>query len=847
MNPPQGQWNTDQQQLMPRSTFSVAGWLDSLASDFRFALRSLNKDLRFTAVAVFALALGIGASTVVFSVFYHLVVNPFSARDSDRLAVPSIEKSGQEIFPLTRSLETFEAIREQNRSFEDLVAYTHSFVHVSDGHEQRQFYVGYVTANAFSFYGVPPLLGRGITEEDGAPGAPPVFVISYKTWHGEFNGDPTILGKTFIVDGEPRTLIGIMPPRFQAYGATVAAWIPFDVHDPAFAAQGPTLFLIGRLKPGVSFGAAGKDLELVLGRLAKIHPQEFPERFTVRVQSAADYFLGPWGIGSAGASEFGLKHLLYNLLAAVLMLLLIACCNVANLLLARATVREREIAVRAALGASRGRVVRQLLVESLTLALAACAMGCLFAYFGTKAASMFVPEKGIGIGGEAAIHLDLTALLFALGITVLTTLLCGLAPALHAAYRDLQPQLAGGGKGAGKTLRHGRLRASLVIGEVALSIVLLVGAGLMIRSFFVVTHIDLGFDPRNLVMAPLGTPSGRYDTPEQNKNFVKKVLQSLSTLPGVAEVAVNNSLPGYNGGFESMVATSGEDYTDRAKFEGCSEELVRVLNLRLLAGRWLSQREVASAQHVAVINQTMARKFFGSEDPVGRQIRLKAFAERPGTPQSAVFQVIGVVGDIKNNGGPEQPAMAGAFIPYTIEGGSVFLIRTKTAPAPMLHAIQERVWAVDRDVIFADFEPLEETLYRLTYSAPEFGLATLSFLASIAILLVMIGVFSVMAYTVSLRTREIGIRMALGAVRGDIVRMVVKNGCLMIAAGTAIGLLASWGLTRFLASQVWGISVTDPLTFVAVVAGIVAAGIVACLAPARRAARVDPLVALRCE
>ena len=263
-----------------------SAWLEGLARDFRFAARHLAKDLRFSAVAVFALALGIGSSTVVFSVFYHLLLNPFSAKDSSRLAVPSLVKAGQEVFPLTRSLDTYEAIRRQSQTFEDLVAYSHRFVHLSNENLARQLYVGCVTANAFSFYGVAPLLGRGITLEDGAPGAAPVLVISYRTWHGEFNSDPTVLGKTFFVEGEPRTLVGIMPPRFQAYGATVAAWIPVGTHDTAFAARNPDLFLIGRLKPGVAFDTAAKDLEVILERLARTHPQDFPDHFTVRVQSA---------------------------------------------------------------------------------------------------------------------------------------------------------------------------------------------------------------------------------------------------------------------------------------------------------------------------------------------------------------------------------------------------------------------------------------------------------------------------------------------------------------------------------------------------------------------------------
>jgi putative ABC transport system permease protein len=820
--------------------------MESLLRDLRYALRSLTKDRRFVVMAVFALALGIGASTVVFGVFYSLLLAPFSAKEASRLAVPSIEKSGQELFPLTHSMAVYDEMRRQSEAFEDLVAYTHRFIHVTDGHAMRQIFAGYVTDNAFDFYGVPALRGRGLAPGDGQAGTAPVFVIGYQTWRTEFNEDSTILGKSFFVDGRARTLIGIMPPRFQAYGRMVGAWIPIGQHDAAFAASRPDLFLIGRLKPGVSTDAAAKDLEIVLGRLSKVQPAEFPDKFTVKVQSATDYFLGPWGIGSAGGSEFGLKQLLYNLLAAVLTLLLIACSNVANLLLARATTREKEIAVRAALGATRGQLVRQLLVESGVLAFAACAAGCLLAVFGARAAAAIVPEKGIGIGGETEIRLNVFVLLFAVAISVMTALISGLAPALHAVRTDLQPRLTSSKLNAGPSGRLGKLRSGLVVAEVALSIVLLVGAGLLLRSFLVVTRVELGFDARDLLFFAIDAPAGRYETPELNKVFLEKIMLRLKAAPGIKDAAVNNSLPGYNGGFESEVAISSQD-RGRVKINGCSESLLRTMQLRLIRGSWLSASEVDSAQRVAVVNETLARQFFGSDNPVGKQMRLKAFEENARSPGDAYFRVVGVVGDVKNNGGPEQSAMAGAFIPYTIQGGTILLVRTAGAPASMKQAVQEAVWSVDRDVMFVDFEPVEETLQRLTYSAPEFGLKTLGSLAGLALLLVVIGVFSVMAYTVSLQTQEIGVRMALGAQQRDVLGMVLKKGFVLLAAGICIGVLVSFGLTRFLASQIWGVSPKDPWTFGAVVALVVISGLAACLWPVRRAASVDPMVALRYE
>jgi putative ABC transport system permease protein len=839
--------------------------IENLARDFRYALRNLRKDRRFAFIAIFALALGIGASTIVFSVFYNLLFNAFSARDASRLVVPVLQntenagQAGDSLEHLTLHLADLDTIREQNQVFENIVGYISAggIVLANDGPHMYQFFASRVTSDALDFYGVPPLLGRAILPEDGKPGAPPVFVMSYKTWKGVFKEDPSILGKSFTVDSEPRTLVGIMPPRFQAFGPQEQIWIPITrtTGSPRAGGKFPAEAL-ARLKPGVTLEAASADLDVIVQRLAILHPNDYPRRFKVGVESATDALVGP----SGGAPTFrsDMKHLLYDLLAAVMMLLLIACSNVANLLLARASVREKEIAVRMALGASRGRLIRQLLVESSVLAISACVAGCIFGWFGMKIIAAVLPQTvgaalGSRIGAETTLGLNPPVLYFAIGVTALTTLICGLAPALHLVRQDLQLGLTGSGKGVSSGFRHGKLRAGLVISEVALSIVLLIGAGLLMRSFFLLTHVDLGFNPKNVLLVVFLPPPSHNRTPavqrfasSQGQVVLREVVERLKALPGVAEVAVEDTIPGYGPTRGPIVTTPGSMHTEEAGLLACDENFFRTLQLRLFQGRWLSQSEVQTARYVAVINQRLASDFFGGQNPIGQQLQVKKFISPGGSPENVAFEVIGVVGNVKSVG-PQRPAIPMLFIPYTVRGGFALLLKTTVDPTSLTHAVQEQIWAVDRDEIVAVSSPLTEFLQKNTYATPEFGLMIAAPLAGIGLLLVIIGIFSVMAYTVTLQTHEIGVRMALGAGQSNILKMILARGARLIAAGIVIGLFASYALTRFLASQIWGVSVTDPWTFAAVITLIALVGLAACLLPARRAAQFDPLVALRYE
>jgi predicted permease len=841
--------------------------MDSLRRDIRYALRNLRKDPRFTFVAVFALALGIGSSTVVFSVFYNLLFNAFAAKDAARLVVPVLENPEQPNYPAgTHQLflrwADLKYVREHNQVFEQVVGLHSGIAEVQYGPHNYQFENGHVSPEAFACYGVPPLLGRGILPEDGDPGAPRVLVMSYLTWKEHFGADPAILGKSFVIEGEPTTVVGVMPERFHGFGATQEIWTPVnDAQAASDAERRIWVNVLARVKRGVPLAIASAELELLTHQLAAQQPNndDYPNKFTARVVTANDFLMGPSGAATVVNAKIDLRSILYNLLAAVLVLLLIACSNVANLLLARATAREKELAVRAALGASRWQLMRPLLLESLVLALAACVTGCFLAWMAMRTVDATIHQKAWQrMSAEAMIGLNVPVLVFAVGITLVTTLICGLAPAWLSTRGDLQRQLVGSGKGADGGLRQGKLRAALVIGQVALSIVLLIGAGLMMRSLYRLTHIELGFNPKNILaagFAPARKGSQLADramlvTPEGRARFARAV-EKIRALPGVASVAVNNTLPGYGPSRGPKVGLPGSTHEVEAGIDECDENCLDTLEMHLIAGRWLSHAEAQTLQLSAVINATLARSLFADANPVGQKLEVRDFKRQfrgssADLPENPVFSIVGVVRDTKN-AGPQAPAVPMAFIPPMITGDFLVQIRTRVEPRSLMHAVQEAVWFEDRGEVFWVFGPLSDYFDQLTYATPEFGVSLSAPLAGIALLLVIVGVFSVMAYTVSLRTQEIGVRMALGAQQDDVLRMVLRHGLALIAAGLAIGLLASVALTRFLASQIWGVSPTDPWTFGSVALLLIVAGLLACYLPARRATEVDPLVALRYE
>jgi len=808
--------------------------------DLRYAIRGLGQRPAFAAVATLTLALGIGATTVIFSAIDGILIEPFPYRDAGRLTTFYIHDSSRPPTITGRSgftMPEFMDYRAQNHVFEDLMGTSNLDVLYTNNNETQLFPGCWVTSNMFDFLGVAPLAGRAPTSDDAKPGAAPVFVLSDRGWGQHFNRDPKIIGQRFLLNGVSRTLVAIMPPRYLPANCDIWMPVAFSQTD-VLDANGARMFFNtrGRLKRGMTLDAAAADLAPIATRLATVYTRDYPKQFTVLTRTFTDNVVGNF------------KGMLYALVAAVTLLLLIACSNVANLLLARATAREREIAIRAALGAGRRRIMTQLLIESLVLSLIGCALGCAFAYAGLKGVVAMIPPGAIS--PTSVITFSPLALAFAVGVSLVTTLLVGMAPALHAVRGALARRLVGTAKGAGASAAHGRLRAGLVVFEVALSILLLVGAGLMMRTLFALQAVDLGFNPHNVLSARLPMPEGRYNTADQKRVFFRQILDRVGTLPGVVSATTTSTLPPY-GGIRGDVTVPGKTHAERWEgiFQLCSEGYFPTLGLRLVRGRGLSVADVEGARRVAVVSELLAHSFFKDEDPIGQTIKFNVLDQLPQSPRDAYFEIIGVSADAKNQG-LQDPPLPEAFVPYTITGffNRGLLIRTSGDPNLITTGLRRTIFDVDSSVALAPpTGSMDDFLRQNSYAGPEFGLKTLGAFAGIGLVLVVVGVFSVMAYAVSLRTQEIGIRMALGAQQGDIVGMLLKNGLALVGAGTAAGLLASAALTRLLSSQIWGVSPTDPITLSVVVGVVLLVGLLACGVPARSATRVNPLLILRYE
>jgi predicted permease len=811
-------------------------WVQSVISDCRFGLRQLRKNPGFSVVAIIALALGIGFSTIIFSIFYNGVLHPFPYRDAERLTVIGIidTQHNSERFREVYHLDEVAAFRKQSQTFEDIVAYSGvDFVYSHQGtFEQLNGCV--VTPNAAAFWGVAPLLGRGIGEQDARAGASPVALLSYAFWKSAFHEDKSVLGSTMTLNKQDRTIIGVMPRRFGLYGADVyvpVAWNrpepasfgeAMDQHDPMF------FFAISRQ-------TAAADIQVIAKQLVTVHARDYPEHFQMTARPMNEVIVDDF------------KQTLFLLIAAVVLLLLISSSNVASLLLTHHSARAREIAMRCALGASRGRLIRQLFVESVLLGLAGCLAGCLLAYLGLESVR-FVP--GINVPGEAALSLNVPVLLFAVMLSFLTTLLFGLSPTFLAVKKDLRTSLQGAGVNASGSRSGSLIRAGLVVGQVALSMVLLVFAGLMIRSFIAVSNFDPGIRTQGLLHAQVHFPAHQYDSADSKRAFFEQLLPRVSTLPGVTGAAVSIGLPLVGGARSDDVTIPGKPHDKHwtTDFDAVSEGYFSALGLRLVRGRLLSPTDVFGARRVAVVTERLVKSFFGSDDAIGQRVKFNVLDQIPEAPHEAYFEIVGVVSDLKSFKQGEA-LLPKAYFPYTFSGfgDRSLLVGMVTNPALLANNLRHVLADVDPNTVLVRPTTLEDQLNKFVYMKPKFRLISFSICAGIGLGLALIGLFGVMVYSVTLQTHELGVRMALGAHSGNILRLVLGKGLVLVGGGILLGILTSFFTVRVLQSQLWGVSAFDPWTLILAPSALLVTGLLACYLPARRATRVDPMIALRYE
>jgi predicted permease len=809
--------------------------VDTFWPDLRYGARQVRHDPGFTGVAVLTLALGIGSVTVMYSVIRNVLLDPFPYADSRRLVDVLVRDLARPEAVLRGPLpvDEFRDYQEQSHVFDDVIgAQGESMIWTSEAGAEP-FSVVHVTPNTFTFLGVPPLLGRALGPDDARPDAPAVAVLSHRAWRSRFGGDPALVGRTIVLDDLPRTVVGVMPPRFEWNVAD--AWVTERLERGASDAASTSRWFQARLKPGVTLAQAEAELGLIAARRAREHPEQYPKQFRIQVLPVIDWVVGRY------------RTVLYTLFAAVGLLLLIACSNVASMLLARATAREAEMALRAALGASRARIVRQLLGESLLLALAAAAVGSLLAYGGVEAVTRLMPQQNVP--RETVIRLDRPVLLFCLATAVLSTFLFGLVPAVHSVRRDLLAGLRQGGKGLAGS-RHGGARNGLVIAQVALSLVLLLGAGLLMRTFLALVHVDLGFDVANVVVVPFGFPTGQYATPGKKQSFVAQAVERVSGLPGVVTAADMVGWPAPFGAFRSEFEVAGRPgaSAERAIVRMCGENYVQVMGFKLAAGRVFSPEDLRPARRVAMVNEALVRVAFAGRNPVGNYVTLPGLKSQPDGPDDPTFEIVGVLRDVRNSG-IRDASSPEVVLPSTLWRGSVRTIvaRTSTDPAVMLETIRREVKRLDRSVAVRNGGVLESEMRDVFHAQPRFVLLVLSAFAVTGLVLVAIGIYGVLAYTVSRQKREIAVRMALGADRGQVLGFVVGLGIRLVAGGVLTGAVASIGTNRLLVNQLWNTTAHDPLTFAFAIGVVILVGLAACYIPAARAVRVDPMATLRSE
>jgi putative ABC transport system permease protein len=810
--------------------------MDALLRDIKYSLRRLRKAPAFTAIVILTLALGIGANTAIFSVVNTVLLRPLPYRAPGQLV--SIEH----FYPSLNNMEApvsargFRDYRDKTKSFESVAVENQTAANLTGTGDPERVPATRVSGDWFHALGVAPMLGRPLQRDDDQPGREHVVVLSYGLWTRLFAGSPSAIGKNIELNGETYQVVGVMPPEFRSFFARTAdIFMPLALVPTAFT-NGYTneyLNLVARLKPGIKLEQAQAEMKLFAENLKKENPNSFAPTWTLKVRSLDDLSTGR------------IRPVLLVLLGAVGFVLLIACANVANLLLARAAIRIKEIAIRSALGADRASLIRQLLTESVILAVTGGVLGLVLAQWSVKSVVALNPN----LPRASEVGIDTNVMIFTLLVSVLTGLLFGLAPALQTSHAKLQETLKDGSRSGAADFAGRSLRRGLVVAEVALSLTLLIGAGLLIKSVARLQGVDPGFDPHNVLVFNLTLPAVKYPTDTAQQLFLEQLMPRLNALPGVRAAGVTSVIP-FGGGWstssfniENFVVPPGQN-GPWGDIRVVSPQFFSALRIPLKKGRLFNAQDIASSPPVTVIDEQFVKKYFPHTDPIGKRI---TFGARRGQTDSTWITIVGVVGHAAHEGLDAEPRIQ-YYFPTTQNGlrGMTVAIRSAGNPLSQLPAAREAVHSIDRNLPLAAVNTMDK-LVESSVGQRKLSMILLGVFSVIAMLLASIGIYGVMSYSVTQRSRELGIRMALGAARSRVLALVVGQGMALAGAGVAIGLVAAFALTRFLTSQLYGVGATDPVTFTLVSALLVTIALLATLMPAMRATRVDPVVALRDE
>jgi putative ABC transport system permease protein len=810
--------------------------MTTLLVDIRFGARMLLKSPMMTIIALLALMLGIGANTAIFSVVNAVLLRSFPYGDPERLVLVWEKKEGGRTDQNVINLGNFYDWKDQNQVFTDMAAFfDRSFNLTSDG-EPEEVPGQFAMPNLFSVLGTSAMLGRTFVAEDGREGQPRVIVISHGLWLRRFGGDRNIIGREIILNEVPNTIVGVMPPNFgwhirRGTQASKPAdiWIPWQVSNELKQRRGRFASAVARLKPGVPMDQARREMETIGARLSQQYP-EFNTKWGVNVVPLRTQMTGE------------IRRPLLILLGAVGFVLLIACANVANLLLARASARRKEIAVRAGLGANRWRIARQLLTESVMLSLLGGILGVVVAWLGTKALVSLSPPALIDL---KSVGVSIPVLAFTFGLSVLTGIVFGLVPALEATRFDLHGSLKEGGKNVGGSTGGHRVRSFFVVTQVALALVLLVGAGLLLKSFRRLQAVDTGFNANNLLAVRVNLLPRKYETDQQTLDFFKQAVERMKAIPGVEAAGAINTPP-----FTGLYSGTGVDVDGQKLPPGqrlttgvcvTDANYFQTMQIPLLKGRLYTPQEATEMRHVVLVNETFVRKNLGGQDPLGRKLTIYMKDENVPT------EIIGVVADHKHLG-LDVTVEPVAYWPHPelVYSGMWLMVRTRGDASAVAPAARNVIHSIDPQQPIGEVSTME-SLLATSVARARFSASLLTVFSFVAMVMAAVGIYGVMSYSVLQRTHEIGVRMALGAQRFDVLRLVVKKGIVLGAIGIVVGLAASFALTRLISTLLFEVTATDTVTFVIVSLGLFLVTLIACYVPARRATRVDPLKALRYE